>query len=345
VTPLHAVKAAARRVLFGNVGPEWVPVALPHPQQLVSVTLHGLGEPRDATRNNVVVSLRPLRVGLGLAPDELRSAGSSPLRLDYALVSTGRRVGSLSLQLEETLFDDSYGVFAISGRSYECLPTARRWTRYANDVRISRRPHEPGNLWMEPRDRWDLRIMYMSPRPVVLISVRHEARGNLFPMDLLGPIGPPPAAAEAGDGWGHAGRFSLALRSTSPSVELIRESRRLCLSRIPATFTDFAYELGKHHRKSDIDWAALPFPTRPSAAFGLPVPEQALAVHEFRIDEVREVGSHTVFLASPQNVEVLDSAPQMHHVAGDLYAMLDKIGHAPLLAPRTGSAPVRMGAG
>jgi flavin reductase (DIM6/NTAB) family NADH-FMN oxidoreductase RutF len=128
-------------------------------------------------------------------------------------------------------------------------------------------------------------VFYICPRPVVLVTVEHQGTGNMFPMDLIGPTGSP---------W-----FSIALRLTSPAVDLMRQSRRLALASVPISYKDIAYKLGEHHRKVRIDWDSLPFRVQRSSQFGLPVAQAALRVREVRIEECHPVGSHMLFLTAP----------------------------------------------
>jgi len=58
-----------------------------------------------------------------------------------------------------------------------------------------------------------------------------------------------------------------------------------------------AYQLGANHRKQSVDWDNLPFATRKSATFHIPVPVFALRVREMKIETVRKIGSHTFFVA------------------------------------------------
>src|SRR4029078_3308462 len=97
---------------------------------------------------------------------------------------------------------------------------------------------------------------------VVLVSVDDGTRGNLFPMDLIGPVSPD--------------RFTLALRNTSPSVEVMKVTRRVALSDMPSALTPVIYKLGEHHKKQSIDWGSLPFQTARSRMLHLPSPAHAL---------------------------------------------------------------------
>jgi flavin reductase (DIM6/NTAB) family NADH-FMN oxidoreductase RutF len=148
-------------------------------------------------------------------------------------------------------------------------------------------------------------VFYICPRPVVLVTVEHEGAGNIFPMDLIGPTDSP---------W-----YSMALRSTSPAVRLMQQSGRMALASIPLYCRAAAYELGKHHKKTSIDWKELPFLTVPSPCFGLRVPDTALRVREVQVQEFHQVGSHVLFITSiqretfPKQIPNGEDARQLFH--------------------------------
>jgi flavin reductase (DIM6/NTAB) family NADH-FMN oxidoreductase RutF len=103
-------------------------------------------------------------------------------------------------------------------------------------------------------------------------------------MDLIGPTDSP---------W-----FTMALRSTSPAVRLMQQSKRMALASVPFDLRDVAYALGKHHALASINWADIPLRMTPSPVFGLPVPEAALRIREVRVREFHVVGSHVLFITS-----------------------------------------------
>lgn len=123
---------------------------------------------------------------------------------------------------------------------------------------------------------------YICPRPVVLVSVADAEHGNIFPMDLIGPVGPQ--------------HFSLALHSDSPVLPLIERSRRIALSSVPMSHSSLAFELGKNHKTPFVDWKKLPFATVHSSAFGLPVPHFSHRVKELEIETLRPLGSHVLLI-------------------------------------------------
>ena len=156
---------------------------------------------------------------------------------------------------------------------------------------------------MPPESIQQTMIFYTCPRPVVLVSVDDGTRGNLFPMDLIGPVSPD--------------RFTLALRITSPSVEVMKATRRVALSDMPSALTPVIYKLGEHHKKQSIDWGSLPFQTARSGMFQLPYPENAMRVREMEIIDHETVGSHTFFITREVSETVRGAGPQLFHTNGN----------------------------
>jgi flavin reductase (DIM6/NTAB) family NADH-FMN oxidoreductase RutF len=148
----------------------------------------------------------------------------------------------------------------------------------------SRRRSNSSNLQPTALESRCLFAFYICPRPVVLVSVVDGNVGNIFPMDLIGPIG--------------TRSFSLALSSTSAGAPLIERSGRIALSSVPVEQSSVAYELGKNHKKQRVAWDEVPFATTTSAAFGLPVPQFSLRVREMQIAAVRPMGSHKLFICN-----------------------------------------------
>jgi flavin reductase (DIM6/NTAB) family NADH-FMN oxidoreductase RutF len=267
--------------------PRYGAVALNDPQRQVEVWFEGAGEPRDVTRNNVVVALRPFTIGVMFDADTA-AVHDSVGRLCMRDPGSHRLLGSIHLR--------PAGGIALPGRHFRlfettacenyCVPPAHlRFydlrERWRAELRQRRNPF---NFRMTPMDLRCSYVFYICPRPVVLVTVEHQGASNMFPMDLIGPTGSP---------W-----FSMALRSTSPAVRLMKESRRMALASVPFHYQSVAYELGKHHRLPSVDFAKLPFPTKVSSMFGLPVMEEALRVREVRVEEFHEVGSHVLFVTS-----------------------------------------------
>ncbi|HEX8777130.1 MAG TPA: flavin reductase [Rhodanobacter sp.] len=278
--------------------PQWSVVAVASPQQTVVANLRWGGATADVTTDHTVASLRPLTIATSL------DAGPGAT-LEYRERAGGRLLGMLQLARAAVVSSDgsTLTLYHVTVGGHRCLVwPLRPWNAWLQNRLMQRNTSSPHSL-MAPAATQLLMIAYLSPRPVILVSVDAPGHRNIFPMDLIGPLG-------------RSGMFALALRSTNVSVPVMRESRRVALSCMPATMKDAVYALSVHHREPLPDWTALPFPVRPSRAFGIPVVAAALRIRELEIVHSEEVGSHTFFLGRIVSEEALVEDAQLHHTAG-----------------------------
>ncbi len=304
------MKQLLKRVLFG--GAPWqahATVGLQDPSRVTRVILDGLGESRDVSCDHAPVSLRPLTIGLcletSLAPEIVLAA---PLALTLQDWDDGTQVrGRLMLRARQSIDLPSerhrLWICEVTRSTNRCLGPIQERAREGRDwwYRRKKKPN-PYNFRMTPSALRALNVYYMRPRPVSLISVIDGGASDLFPMDLIGPVS--------------SGQFLMALRSTSPAIPLMAHSRRLAVSALPAAFKQHAYALGKHHERMCVDWAALPFATRVSPEFGLPVPRDALFVRELEIQAVHTIHSHTFFVTDVVRQTLMSDGPAFCHMAG-----------------------------
>ena len=278
--------------------PQWSVVAVAPPQQVVTATLHWDGHSADVTADHTVASLVPLMIATSL------DAGQHPV-LEYRDSASGKLLGILhlaratSVAVEET----SLTLYHVTAGEHRCLGwPLRAWNGWLQN-RLMRKNRAPQHFAPEPAAVQQLMIAYLCPRPVVLVSVAAPGHSNIFPMDLIGPLE-------------RSGFFSLALRSTNVSVPVMRETRRVALSGMPATMKAVVYKLAEHHRQPLKDWTALPFPVRPSQTLEIPVVTAALRIQELAIEHSQEIGSHVFFLCRVVSEESLAESDQLHHTAG-----------------------------
>jgi flavin reductase (DIM6/NTAB) family NADH-FMN oxidoreductase RutF len=197
----------------------------------------------------------------------------------------------------------SFSLYQIAAGEHHCLGWPRRWWNARLQNRLMLKNRVSNHLNIEPAAVQKLMIAYLCPRPVVLVSVGAPGHQNIFPMDLIGPLG-------------RHGLFSLALRSTNVSVPTMREVRRVVLSNVPVAMKTVVYQLSGHHKQPLEGWGGLPFPTRLSREFGVPAVAAALRIQELAIVHSQEIGSHTFFLCRVVAEEHLVAGNQLHHTAG-----------------------------
>lgn len=282
--------------------PQWSIVAVAPPQRVMTAVLRWDGQSADVTNDHTVASLVPLTIATSL------DAGSHPV-LEYRDASSDALMGVLRLTRAGSVESDgaSIALYHVASGDHRCLSwPRRRWNTWLQARAMAKHRH-PQQLAMEPDPVQQLMIAYLCPRPVVLVSLQTPDHRNIFPMDLIGPL-------ERG------GFYTLALRSTNVSEGVMRDTRRVALSNVPASMKAAVYKLSEHHKKPPADWEGLAFPVRPSREFGIPSVAEALSVRELTIVHSQVIGSHTFFLCRVASDDAPLPGPQLHHTAGFLQA-------------------------
>jgi len=310
---IRRARTALRQFVFGPPIPQFCTVGLKYPQSEVRVWLRGLGTPLDVTDTNVIVAARPFTVGIGLERiPEAATIERAHLFMNFSDHSGDNRwLGEIQLSYTETIRigDRVLCLFRGSRSTNRCLPRSVVWRRYLDFARQQRRVAKgptPPETRMIIRELFALSTFYICPRPVVLVSVVDGNAGNIFPMDLIGPIG--------------GQHFTLALHATSTAVSLMERSRRVALSGVPVEQISIAYALGQNHKKTDFCWNQISFDLTTSPAFGLPIPEFALSVKEMEIEEVRAMGSHKLFICRTEVNHLRSHGLQLSFVQGFYHA-------------------------
>jgi flavin reductase (DIM6/NTAB) family NADH-FMN oxidoreductase RutF len=314
-------------LIFGAADfPEQCIVGMRDPQSEVSVWLRGLGSPLDVTHNNVIASASPLTIGVAFENEWSLAFAKSRLSLQFR-ENRGEKhlLGQIGLRMTGHLPIGSERLYLFEAqncRNY-CLPRPQLWTRYARHAYHqwrARKRSMPPDFQMSSRKLHCVSAFYICPRPVVLVSVMDGPLGNIVPMDLIGPVG--------------TRHFTLALHNTSTALPLIERTRLIALSSVPVTQTSVAFDLSKHHKMSSIDWATLPFGTRASPRFGLPVPQFALRVREMEIETVRRLGSHTLLVATVVEDQPWDDGLQLFQIHGfyQAWRQQQRAEHSPAVA-------------
>jgi|HubBroStandDraft_5_1064220.scaffolds.fasta_scaffold91394_2 flavin reductase (DIM6/NTAB) family NADH-FMN oxidoreductase RutF len=303
--------------------PQWPPIALRAPQQGVQVRLATVQGEFDVTRAAVVASLRPLTIGVGLdAGLNAAIEGAGTPALQFIDLESGRTVGSLELRHTRNwrAAETAIGLFEVQRGRHSCVRWPRRpWNRWLQN-RVLRKNSDPNNFFMAPEAVQQQMIFYICPRPVVLVSVDDGDHSNLFPMDLIGPV--------------CANRFTLALRSTSPSIAAMKSARRVALSDVPARDFAIAYKLGIHHKNVKVDWERLPFAIQRSRNFSLRCPATALRVRELEILDFDSIGSHVFFVTQIASEHWASEDTQFFHTSGIYQHFRCRIGHPLPTVPR-----------
>jgi flavin reductase (DIM6/NTAB) family NADH-FMN oxidoreductase RutF len=298
------LSSTIKRLVFGSEAfHHQCTLGLPDPQPEVAVWLHWIQGARDVTFDHAIACPHPLRIGIGFKRNAALFSSSSKPILRFVDRAGQQLLGEVSLDLKESipLGPDQVVLFGVRNCRNYCVPQHQLWSNYIRSAWKHWRTKNSADT-LTLLERRSLFVAYICPRPVVLVSVMDGNDNNIFPMDLIGPMGEQ--------------HFSLALHNTSSALPLIDRARRVVLSSVPIGETKIAYELGKNHHQPGIQWAQLPFPTTYSATLHLPVPKFALRVRELEVDCVRNLGSHSLLLARVLCDRKCSEGAQLHFIHG-----------------------------
>jgi flavin reductase (DIM6/NTAB) family NADH-FMN oxidoreductase RutF len=291
------------------LGPTDLPLAcdlgLPHPQREIEVSLEGLGTPRDVTQLHSIACAGPFTVCIGLNHKPKIFDATQALSLSF-FESGGHRqlLGKIGLRLSATIPTDGPELHlfrTISCANY-CLPRMRTYAHYLLDNYQRWKKRSSIEMKLSSLDSRCNATMFICPRPVALVSLLQGDRGSIFPMNLMGPVG--------------EGHFAFALNGKKQAALLVQQVGKLAISNVPFESIPAVRQLAGNHNRQSIDWDQLPFHTEKSSTLGIPVPEFALRVTELKVHTVRQLGSHTFFVANILNEEARADAPEFCMVHG-----------------------------
>lgn len=274
-------------------------LAQAEPQQEVVVWLLVAGKPIDVTRRHCEASGLPFTICIefarGQVPTEhLRS------RLKLRLCENGgahRVLSEIDLDYREALeCGESEFLFFHSSRSVNyCLPRLRFWSHSLWNTYVTSRG---AKIQVPVAQRHAMAALFCCPRPVSLVSVAdEEGNGNIYPLNVMGDL--------------NRGYFGFCLKHNYLPEKFVQQTRRVVLSSVPMKQGPIAYLLGPNHNRPTIDWNQLPFATRPSQIFNIPVPLFACRVRELQVERVHRLGYHTFFLARVLSDEQLAHVPEL----------------------------------
>jgi flavin reductase (DIM6/NTAB) family NADH-FMN oxidoreductase RutF len=321
---LKQARKTLKRVVLGNADvPEQCTVAMSDPQSEVAVWLHGLGSPIDVTERHAIVCAAPPIVAIRLddAAPAQTNPGATLLLKFHDRGGDGVVLGQLELQ-SSAVVETGAGdlcLFEVRSSQNYCLPRLRIWSHSLFQAWLRARSKAVTDVAMTARAAGAMTVLFICPRPVVLVSLTLGDSGNIFPMNLMGSFG--------------NGYFAFGLNSRRLASSLVERAGRIAVSGIPFEAAPLARQLGKNHRLEAVDWSELPFRVTLSPALRIPVPSFASRVREMEIEAVRKLGSHTLFVARILSDERRSDSPQFFMIHGLYQAWRRSNGRIPLDAP------------
>jgi flavin reductase (DIM6/NTAB) family NADH-FMN oxidoreductase RutF len=312
---LRQIRRVIRKLVLGDTDlPQEFTIGLTEPQTLTTVWLHGLGTPFDVTQNYTTACCAPFLIGIAL--DSERATKLSAIRS-----KTGSEYPRPSLQFREQLgekrllgqiylapvesvpFANSTLLLChVRGASNYCLPLVPRWAHYFRHGWAEWRRVDTLGFRMSFLELRAAMVTFIRPHPLALVSVSGPEGGNIFPMNLMGELGP--------------GYFAFALKDSRLAAHLVAHAGYLAISNVPMPLCSTAIAMAINHIRSSVDWSQLPFQVRNSLTLKLPVPVLAPRVKELEVLKVFKLGSHNLFIARILSDERISDSLQVNIIHG-----------------------------
>jgi flavin reductase (DIM6/NTAB) family NADH-FMN oxidoreductase RutF len=283
-------RSLIQRLVFGDtLVPQAFTVGLENPQTEIKVWLHGMGAPIDITHRHSMACADPFTVCIAFDQEQkLTETDLRVLSLKFCeRDGEGRTLGEIRVDSRRIVFIPANGLqlalFQARSSANYCLPSARIWAHYLRQRISLWTKVDSAGIKMSFLERRAVMVMFIRPHPVGLVSLDGDGVENLFPMNIMGEL--------------QGNYFAFALKNSRQAANLVARCGRLALSDVPLSQTSVAYRLGPNHGKLSINWDELPFPTKLSRQFRFRVPAFTHRIREMEIETVRNLGSHTLFVA------------------------------------------------
>ena len=286
----RTIRRGIESVVFGDtLLPQEFTIGLTDPQTEISVWLHGMGAPRDVTSRHSTACSSPFVICIGFDKGQEPSQKQrGRLSLKFCERSGRQRVlGEIGLKPATTaapisVADSEILFFEARSSANYCLPKMRLCAHYLRHAYSLRHVNMKG-MEMSFLERNAAIVTFIRPHPVSLVSAVDSFGGNIFTMNLMGDLG--------------NGHFGFGLKESRTAAPIVERAGRIALSTVPLPQAQFVFQLAANHFKQSVEWDELPFKTRMSPTFGIPVPVFAARVREMEVEELRRIGSHTFFVA------------------------------------------------
>jgi flavin reductase (DIM6/NTAB) family NADH-FMN oxidoreductase RutF len=296
-----------KKIVYGDTSiPQEFTIGLRQPQAEIAVSLHGFGAPLDVTERHIMACCAPFIIGVSVdGIGNTASRKSSDIALRFCERGGDKRVlGVIRLAPNDVvdLGRSELVLFDVLGSTNYCLARLRLWAHYLPAAYSNWRRFQTFDVKMHSREIRASQVAFIRPHPLMLGSVNGEGGGNIFPMNLLGDLG--------------YDYFAFALKDSRRPAHLVERMGSIAICNVPLSLCSVAFKLAINHTKDSVDWNQLPFPLTLSRSLLIPVPASAPRVREMKIDQVKKIGSHTLFIARIISDEWHSNEPQVHIVHG-----------------------------
>jgi flavin reductase (DIM6/NTAB) family NADH-FMN oxidoreductase RutF len=288
MTIVRRSRRVIQKIVFGDTfAPQEFFLGLADPQTEITVWLHGMGDPLDVTLRHSMACAAPFAICIAFDEDQkAREKDLTNLSLKFCERDGQKRVlGEIGLRLSTIILAIGVELILFEARNSAnyCLPRVRLCAHYLFHAYSQWGKVDTSEMKMSFLERRAAMVMFIRPHPVSLVSLVGETGGNIFPMNIMGDLG--------------KGYFAFALKDSRRAAHLVEFTGRIAVSNVPLQYAPLAYQLAVNHTKESIEWNELPFATKMSSTFGIPIPVFAQRVRELEVEKVHRIGSHTFFVA------------------------------------------------
>jgi flavin reductase (DIM6/NTAB) family NADH-FMN oxidoreductase RutF len=304
---LESGRRALKKIAFGDtLLPQEFTIGLGGPQSEIAVWLHGLGAPRDVTHRHSTACSAPFVICVAFEEGHLPNEKElKQLSLKFCERNGhGRVLGEIGLKLATGILPAGSELLFFEARSSVnyCLPKMRLGIHYLRHAYSAMGKVDTSGMKMSFLERRAAIVSFIRPHPTSLVSLEDEMGGNIFIMNLMGELG--------------GGRFAFGLKDSRKPAHLVERAGRIAVSGVPFRQGQVALRFAANHFKQSIEWDQLPFATKRSTIFNIPVPDFALRVREMEVETIRKIGSHTFFVAKVVSDERFYDDAELHAIHG-----------------------------
>jgi flavin reductase (DIM6/NTAB) family NADH-FMN oxidoreductase RutF len=273
------------------------------PQSEITVCLKGWGPIRDVTRCHGPASTIPCTFWVAFGPGESPSERECDhLTLEFRETRGNELLGRIGLKWRQVIAAGPAEIIVFEARN-AVNRCHRKIHDYAHTwLRMWKQRKSKSKIRLSSLEHVAMSVLFTCPRPISLVSVDHAGTANLFPLNVM---------SDAMNDY-----FAFALTACKLPAQILEAAGRFALSATPIEHAPTAFALAANHNRPSIKWSELPFPTRLSKTFGIPVPEFSPRIREMTIESVHRVGSHSLFVARTICEERWDAGPEFSVVHG-----------------------------
>src|SRR5271154_6719562 len=209
------IRRVVRQLVFGDtLLPQEFTIGLADPQTEISVWLHGVGTPIDVTRRHSMACAAPLTICIAFEGKEKQVGWNHQnLTLRFCESMEYKRIlGEIHLTPKEIISINNLQMvlFEVRKSTNYCLPRVRLWAHYLLYAFTQWRQENRSGITMSFLEKRSAMVMFVRPHPTSLGSVREDAGGNIFPMNIMGEVG--------------HGNFAFALKNSRTAAHLVERT-------------------------------------------------------------------------------------------------------------------------